>query len=404
MSCFKTIGAIITINKFMNIAVFFGGRNTEHDVSIITGELVISGLKGLGHTVYPVYISKEGKWYISEKMDNVEFFKNPNLKLEGEVNLNLSQNLNGSVVLKTGGLFNSKQYVIDLAFPALHGKNGEDGTIQGLFELLNIPYVGCDVVSSAISMDKALTKLFYQRFNFPTTKFVTLDTNIWEKEKDLVLKDIKTNLTWPVFVKPARLGSSIGMTKVKSEDDLEFAIEVALHYDTKVLVEESVEDLMDITVALIGNEEPTYSLIQESAYSKDFFSYEDKYLNEGGAQLGNAEKSIVIPARLDEKTTKEIQEMAKEIYKLLGLSGIARVDFLYSKTYKKFYANEVNTMPGTIYHHLWKKSGVELPELLKTLVDLAISKKQKENKLTFTFESAILKKANSNKLQLKGQN
>ncbi len=388
----------------MNIAVFFGGKNTEHDVSIITGQLIINGLKEIGHTVYPVYISKEGKWYISEKMDNVEFFKNPNLKLEGEVNLNLAQNLNGTVILKTGGLFNTKQYSIDLAFPALHGKNGEDGTIQGLFELLNLPYVGCDVVASAISMDKALTKLFYQRYNFPTTKFIALNTTDWETQKDNVLTDIKTNLTWPVFVKPARLGSSIGMTKVKSEDDLEFAIEVALHYDTKVLVEESVEDLMDITVALLGNEDPIYSQIQESDYSKDFFSYEDKYLNEGGAQLGNAEKSIIIPARLDEKTTKEIQEMAKEIYKLMGLSGTARVDFLYNKTYKKYYANEINTLPGTLYHHLWKKSGMQLGELLKTLVDLAIAKKNLENKLTFTFESTILKSANSNKLQLKGQN
>lgn len=388
----------------MNIAVFFGGKNTEHDVSIITGQLVISGLKELGHTVYPVYISKEGKWYINEKMDNVEYFKNPNLKLEGEVNINFTQALNGSVLFKTNGLF-SKSYNIDLAFPAIHGKNGEDGTIQGLFELLGIPYVGCDVVSSAISMDKALTKLFYQRFNLPTTKFVYFTSYDWEKDKETYLNDIKSNLTWPVFVKPARLGSSIGMTKVKSEEDLEFALEVALHYDNKVVVEESVEDLMDITVAVIGNENNLkVSLIQESAYSKDFFSYEDKYLNEGGAQLGNAEKSIIIPARLDEKTTQEIQDMALEVYRLMGLSGIARVDFLYNKTYKKYYVNEINTMPGTIYHHLWKKSGVELGELLTLLIESAQHKYRKSQKLTFTFESTILKAANSNKLKVKAGN
>lgn len=388
----------------MNIAVFFGGKNTEHDVSIITGQLVISGLKELGHTVYPVYISKDGKWYINEKMDNVEYFKNPSLKLKGEVNINFTQTFNGSVVLKANGLF-SKSYNIDLAFPAIHGKNGEDGTIQGLFELIGIPYVGCDVVSSAISMDKALTKLFYQRFNLPTTKFVYFTSNEWEKNKETYLSDIKSNLTWPVFVKPARLGSSIGMTKVKSEDDLEFAVEVALHYDNKVVVEESVEDLMDITVAVLGNENDLKaSLIQESAYSKDFFSYEDKYLNEGGAQLGNAEKSIIIPARLDEKTTQEVQDMALEVYRLMGLSGIARVDFLYNKTYKKYYVNEINTMPGTIYHHLWKKSGVELGELLSLLVDSAQDKYKKSQKLTFTFESSILKAVNSNKLKVKAPN
>ncbi|MBE0574083.1 D-alanine--D-alanine ligase [Candidatus Dojkabacteria bacterium] len=385
----------------MNIAVFFGGKNTEHDVSIITGQLIISGLKKIGHTVYPVYIAKDGKWYIDERMDNVEFFKPFNSKGLGEFNLNMSQNLDGSLTIKTSGLF-PKTYKIDLAFPAIHGKNGEDGTIQGMFEMLNIPYVGCGVVASGIAMDKVLTKLFYQRFNFPTTKFVHFTTQEWQEKKDSLLKEINNTLTWPVFVKPARLGSSIGMTKVKSEDDLEFAIEVALHYDNKVLVEESVEDLMDVTVCLIGNQNPRYSLIQESAFSSDFFSYEDKYLNEGGAQLGNAEKSIVIPARLDEKTTQEIREMASEIYMLMGMSGIARVDFLYNKTYKKFYANEINTLPGTLYYHLWKKSGIELDDLLKMLVDFALEKKKEDDKLTYTFESTILKSANSNKLQLKG--
>jgi D-alanine-D-alanine ligase len=388
----------------MNIAVFFGGKNTEHDVSIITGQLIISGLKDLGYTVYPVYISKDGKWYISEKMDSVEFFKSENVKLEGEVNLNMAQHQEGSVIFKTGGIFNSKSYKIDLAFPALHGKNGEDGTIQGLFELLNLPYVGCDVVSSAIAMDKVLTKLFYQRFNFPTTKFVNFSAYQWNNNKESILKDIENTLVWPVFVKPARLGSSIGMTKVKNKNDLELAIEVALHYDNKVLVEESVEDLMDITVALLGNENPKYSLIQESSYTNDFFSYEDKYLKEGGAQLGNAQRSIIIPASLDEKTTLEIREMAKEVYQLMGLSGTARVDFLYSKTFKKFYVNEINTLPGTLYHHLWKDSGVALGELLKTLVDLAIERKKDEQKLIYTFDSTILKSANSTKLKLKGNN
>lgn len=387
----------------MNIAVFFGGKNTEHDVSIITGQLIISGLKDLGHTVYPVYISKEGKWYLSEKMINVEYFKNKDFKPEGEVSVSVGHNQENKVVFRTGGRFNQKQYIIDMAFPALHGKYGEDGTIQGMFEMLNLPYVGCDVVSSAISMDKILTKLFYQRFSFPTTKFIYFDSAKWESRKEEILLDVKNNLTWPVFVKPARLGSSIGMTKVKSQQDLDFAIEVAMHYDTRVLVEESVEDLMDITVAVLGNEDPVCSLIQESSYSKDFFSYEDKYLHDGGAQLGNAENSIIIPASLDEKTTKEVQEMAKEIYKVMGLSGTARVDFLYSKTYKKYYANEINTLPGTLYHHLWKKSGIELGELLKTLLDLAIKRRSQEEKLTSTFESTILNNANSNKLQLKGE-
>lgn len=382
----------------MRIAVFFGGKNPEHDVSIITGQLIIKGLKDLGHMAYPIYISKEGKWYLNEKMDSVEFFKNKPSNLGTEVMVDFAKNQDGSVNFKTKGFF-AKSYQVDLAFPAIHGQNGEDGTIQGLFELLNIPYVGCNVVTSAIAMDKVLTKLFYQRFNFPTTKFIYFNKSEWESKKDSLITEIKSNLTWPVFVKPSRLGSSIGMTKVKAEEDLDFAIEVALHYDSKVLVEESVEDLMDITVALIGNKDPKVSSIQESSFSKDFFNYEDKYLNDGGAQLGNAQKSIIIPARLDEKTTKEIQHMAKDIYLVLEATGIARVDFLYNKTFKKFYANEINTLPGTLYHHLWKESGINLNELLSLLIEYAVEVNKEKESLTYVFESSILEKSSSNKLK-----
>jgi len=386
----------------MNVGVFFGGKNTEHDVSIITGQLVIKELKQLGYSVLPIYISKEGKWFIDEKMDNLDFFKKLNDKngLQGlnEFNINLNESKDGSANIKTQG-FLPKSFKIDLAFPAIHGKNGEDGTLQGLLELLNIPYVGCDVPSSAISIDKVLTKLFYQRFNIPTTKFIYFQTKDWINKKNDLLKDIKNTLTWPVFVKPARLGSSIGMSKVKSEEELEFAIEVALHYDNKILIEESVEDLMDITVCVLGNDEPQASLIQESAYTKDFFTYEDKYINEGGAQTGNADKKIIIPASLEEKITEEIRNMAVETFKLFGCSGIARIDFLYDKTFKKYYANEINTLPGTLYYHLWQKSGIPLSDLLKNLLDLAKEKHKQKNKLTYTFESGILKQTEINKLK-----
>jgi len=387
----------------MNIGIFFGSRNPEHDVSIITGTLIAKGLKDLGYEVTPVYISKEGEWFIGEELGSIDFFKSKDkddkLKAFNGYSIDMSRS-KGKLVLTKKQMFSNKEYIIDLAFPAIHGQNGEDGTIQGMFEMMNVPYVGCDVVSSAIAMDKVLTKIFYQRFNFPTTKFIYFTTNDWINKKNDIISDIKTNLTWPVFVKPARLGSSIGMAKAKNDEELEFAIEVALHYDDKILAEESVEDLMDITVALLGNEDPQASLIQESAYSEDFFSYEDKYLNDGGAQLGNAEKKIIIPATLDEKTTQEIQTMAKEIYKLIGCSGTARVDFLYNKTFKKYYANEINTLPGTLYHHLWTKSGVDFPDLLKKLIELAQQRYEVKTKLTYTFESEILNKSNSSKTKL----
>jgi len=388
----------------LNVGVFFGSRSPEHDVSIITGTLIISGLKQLGHNVVPIYISKTGEWFIGEELGSIEFFRDSQrgrkLKGLGGYTIDLGKS-SGRLVFRKAGLTN-KEVVIDLAFPAFHGANGEDGTIQGLFEMFNIPYVGCDVTSSAITMDKVLTKQIYIEKDIPTAKYLTFKKSKWEKDKEEVSNKIKTELKWPLFIKPARLGSSIGIAKVNDNKDLEFAVDVASHYDEKILVEESVENLMDITCAILGNDKPQTSLLQESAFGKDLFSYEDKYLKGGGAQLGEAKESLHIPARLDDQTTKEIRDMSVKIFKLFGCSGIARVDFLYNKEEKKFYANEINTLPGTLYHHLWKASGVSFEELLKKLIEFAKERHARKKEVTHTFDSEILDKAKSNKLKLRG--
>lgn len=389
----------------MNIGAFFGSRSPEHDVSIITGQLIIQGLKDLGHNVIPVYVKKDGKWAVGEDLGNIDFFKQKDFeekikKYEGFAIL--PDPASKKLILKKNGTFGSKEYSIDVAFPAFHGQFGEDGTVQGLFEMMNIPYVGCDVLASAITMDKVLTKVMYQKYNIPTTNFIYFENRDWVTNKDEVLKSIEKDLKWPLIIKPARLGSSIGISKANNKEELEFSIEVALHYDDKVIVEDCVEDLMDLTVAVLGNENPVVSHIQESVYSKDFFSYEDKYLEDGGAQLGNADKKIIIPASTDDQTTKDIKDTATKVYKIFGCSGTARVDFLYSKTLKKFFVNEINPLPGTLYHHLWQKSGVELKDLLSQLVDLAKEKHEKKEKLTHTFDSAILNQASKDKMKLKG--
>lgn len=386
------------------VGVFFGGKNPEHDVSIITGELIISGLKRLGYPVVPVFIGQDGTWYAGEKLGELRFFSAGDFTeaLKGLDELTLDMEASrGKMVLKTKG-WSSRTYAIDIAFPALHGRNGEDGTIQGMFEMLGVPYVGCDVASSAVSMDKALTKLMYRAEGIPTSKFQFFSKNEWETEPDKLIGEITQNLSWPLFVKPARLGSSIGIAKVRDEKELRNAVEVALHYDTKVIVEEGVEPMMDVTCSVMGHREPEASLLQESSFDKDFFSYADKYLNDGGAQLGNAKKSIMIPASLDEQATSSIRESAKRIYQLFGCSGIARVDFLYNKKTGECFANELNTMPGTLYHHLWKESGVELGDLITRLLGYAKEKHQENAAMTHTFKSEILNVARSAKLRLKG--
>mgnify|MGYP001589451865 FL=1 len=384
-----------------NIGVLFGSRSPEHDVSIITGTLVISALRKIGYRVTPIYIGTDGTWHIGDELGSLSFYKDKSpakLKRFSNYSIDLAKS-NGKLVFCTNG-FLKKTITVDIAFPAFHGQYGEDGTIQGLFEMLGVPYVGCDVESSAITMDKVTTKLLYQANNIPTTPFIHFFRTEWEHDRAGILKKIEDFLSWPLFVKPARLGSSIGISKASTPKDLEFAIEVALHYDGKCLVENAVSPLTDITCAVYGpTAEPVTSLLQESAFNKDFFSYEDKYLNDGGAQLGKAKNSVIIPANLDEENVKKIRKIAAEVYTLTGCSGIARVDFLYNRETNLFFANEVNTLPGTLYHHLWKASGLELDMLIEKLLECAVKTHAEKQRTVRTFESEILKYAHSIKLK-----
>lgn len=365
---------------------------------------MISELRKTGHEVVPVYIGKGGQWYIDEKLGKLKFFQAENkeemLKNFEQYYLDMASSKK-KIVFKKKGVLSSSIVEIDLAFPAFHGSNGEDGTIQGLFEMFDVPYVGCDVASSAIAFDKIVTKVFYQGLNIPTAEFICFDKNDWQNRKAELISSIKEKLKYPLFIKPPKLGSSIGISRAKNDQELEFGIEVALHYGEKVLVEEGVKNLMDVTCCLIGNEEIKTSLLQEAAFESDLFNFEEKYLKDGGAQLGNSQSGLVIPARLDDETTKIIQEMAIKIYKNVGCSGIARIDFLYDKEEKKIYASEINPMPGTVYHHLWKASGIELGELLKKLIGYAQEKHKAKNNIKYTFDSDMMKFANSIKLNMK---
>lgn len=386
------------------IGVFFGSGSPEHDVSIITAQLIIAGLKGLNYPVVPVYITKTGQWMIGEELGSMKLFTDPSFAkaTEGKPSysqyyLDLEESV-GKMVFKKKGIL-GKSVTVDLAFPALHGSFGEDGSLQGMFEMLRVPYVGCDVPSSAIAMDKAITKIIMKDAGVPTTKFVSFSKKEYSENKESLNLSILKSLNFPLFIKPVHLGSSIGIGKAKDEKELEQKIEVAFYYDSKVLVEECVENLMDVTCCIIGNENPTASVLQESVFNAELFNFEEKYLKDGGAQTGKAQNSLVIPARLDEQTTKAIQETAKEVYKALGCSGIARVDFLFDKQTKQFFANEVNPLPGTLYHHLWKASGLELNHLLEKLIEFADEKHKQKREVNYTFNSSILTQLNSKKLK-----
>ena len=387
----------------MNIGVFFGSKSPEHDVSIITGTFICNSLIHAGYNVVPVYISQDLSWYIGDELKNIEFFQKNYTQLNKykgyKINIEKSK---GVLILEKEKIFSKQSIEIDLVFPAFHGSYGEDGTFQGLCEFFNVPYVGCDVLQSAIAIDKVTTKLLYQRFNFPTTKFTYFNLDEWIEDSNKILEDISANLIFPVFVKPARLGSSIGIAKSKNLEELRQNIEVALQYDTKILVEESVENLYDLTVCVKGTiSNPVVSEIQHSMYTQDFFSYEDKYIKSGGSQTGRNQKNIIIPANIDSDIYKEIQTIAIQIFKKFECNGIARIDFLFDTLYQKFYVNEINTLPGTFYHHLWRKSGFDFENVLGELIDISIAKHKTKNNLVYNFKSNILQSSQINKFSNK---
>ncbi|MEI6462741.1 MAG: D-alanine--D-alanine ligase family protein [bacterium] len=378
----------------MNIGIFFGSRSPEHDVSIITASLVMNTLAKLNYKVTPIYISEKGEWFVSEDIKDLNLVTLT--KANKEVNSNFKkiyldlENSFGKMVFKRKGI-NRKEITIDIAFPCFHGSFGEDGTIQGLFELLSVPYVGCNVQASVVAMDKILSKRFAESLGVPTSRFTNL-TTIRKIENISELKDTMSgkDLTFPLFVKPPKLGSSIGITKVNNLEELNNAIEVAFHYDRSALVEESVENTRDLTVCLIGNKEIITSEIQESAFSKDMYSYEDKYLENGGSQIGNNTKKLIIPAEIDKDIAKKIKEDARKLYLNLECKGMARFDFLLNDKTGEYFFSEINPLPGTIYSHLWAKSGITLEQLVTKLVEYAKEEYEEKQKVTYVFNSTIL--------------
>jgi D-alanine-D-alanine ligase len=379
----------------MKIAVLFGSRSTEHDVSIITAQTVIEVLKtDPNYEVYPVYVQKNGEFQGGGNLDSIQAFRAGEAKGE---NIYLDLTSIKKLCFKEKKFF-GKTHICDIALPLFHGVNGEDGAIQGIFEMLRVPYIGSNILGSALGMDKIAMKQVLSSYNIPITPYVSFTKDDYLLQPDKVLQEIENGLKYPVFIKPANLGSSIGINKALSKKDLESSIEVALHYDSRVICEQGIEDLQEINCAVRGDLFQTEtSLLEEPITYKDFLTFEEKYINQGGTMQGVKSK-VKIPAELpEENMTEEIQKCAQEVFKILHCSGIARVDFLIDIKQKKFFVNEINTIPGGLQGHLWEKSGTPLLKVLKEAIDTAISRERKKEKNTFVFASEILTKGNIKK-------
>lgn len=383
------------------VAVIFGGKSAEHDVSIITGHIpIIAALRAVGvYTVVPIYIGKDGQWYSDERMNDLAYFKQADFAERVTRQKPVQLSFAGGFSIVHPGLF-PKRTKIDVVFPAMHGTYGEDGSLMGLLRMAHVPFVGCDLFASAVAMDKVLTKQVIAAEGVPVTPYVWFTRRDWQEKQTELLGKIRA-LHFPLFVKPVHLGSSIGIGKVRSEAELLQATEVAFHYDSKVLVEEGVEDLIEVTLPIMGNDTVRLAGIEHPLNKTEFFDFKDKYLSAGGKKSeGGANNAYSeIPAKISPELSREVAELGEKVYKTLGCSGIARVDFLIDEKKGKVYVNEVNTLPGSLYAHNWKQVGVSNIELVERLIALAQERFAAEEKLTHTFESSILERIGGAKTQ-----
>jgi D-alanine-D-alanine ligase len=358
------------MNEKKRIGLIFGGRSAEHEVSLASAPSVMQHLDPQRYEIVPILITPEGTWLWGiEPRALLESEITPAMRAEAvAVTLSADPHCQRVLALEAGTSL-PHNGALDVLFPVLHGPNGEDGTIQGLFELTNIPYVGCGVLASAVGMDKAIMKQLFREAALPITDFLCFRSHEWKQTSQSVLDAIEAQIPYPCFVKPANLGSSIGVSKAVNRQQLARAIEVALSYDRKVVVERGLT-CREFSCAILGNDELCASVVGEILPGSEFSDYNDKYINHT--------IQFIIPADLSEDRVQTLRAMALRVYRLLDLSGLARVDFFIDRTAEQIYLNEVNTMPGftsmSLYPQLWQASGLGYPQLLDRLIELALQR------------------------------
>ena len=380
----------------LKLGVIFGGETVEHEVSIISALQAISNIDKSKYEVIPIYISKDRIWYTGDQLKDIKFYRdfNKNKKVLKQVVL---YKKNKEFYLRSvDNLLNHDLTTIDIILPVVHGNNVEDGSLIGYLDTIGIPYVGSRVLGSSIAQDKVIMKYLMASKNIPIVPFTWFYDYEYLNNKSKILKDIK-NLGYPVVVKPATLGSSVGITFVKSAKEIADAIEDAIQYDVKIVVEKAVVDLIEVNASVMGNyEQSRVSSLEEVMGLDEILSFQDKYLS-GSKAKGMEATSRVIPARISAKMTKDIKNTALEVFKLLNLGGVVRIDFLIDSKNNVYYCNEPNTIPGSLAFYLWKFDGLEYKDLLNEIIDLSMNEYKQRKKKIKSFSSNILENFNGTK-------
>jgi D-alanine-D-alanine ligase len=360
------------------IAVIFGGKSVEHEISIISAKSILNNLDNKKFEPIPILIDKKGIWRKAA-------IKNSELIVNKKSYLTPLITANKPALIEIGPKQKVKRINIDCAFPILHGTYGEDGAIQGLFETMNIPYVGANVHGSAIGMDKISMKSVLKDYGIPVLDFVGFDKSSWLENPNKILIEIKNVIGFPNFAKSANLGSSIGITKVDKNSNLKAAIEYSLRFSDRILVEKAVLKPKEIEVSVLGNHNPRASVPGEIVPNRDFYDYEAKYSDDT--------TELIAPANLNKKITKKLQDLAVDVFKALDCSGMGRIDFLVERENQKMYVSEINTIPGftqiSMYPKLWELSGIKYKKLITTLIELAVEKYEEKNKLNTDYEMKL---------------
>lgn len=380
----------------IKIGVIYGGETVEHEVSVISALQAMNNLNEDKYDIVPIYISKDRIWYTGHMLRDIEFYKEFEDEKKYATKVMLYKKGKTFLLQRTTGLFRKDITDLDVILPVVHGNNVEDGSLAGLLDSIGIPYVGSHVLGGALGQDKVVMKQVMESVNLPIVPYTWFYDSEYLDNKENILKEIK-KIGYPVIVKPATLGSSIGIEVAKNEKDIESKIEDAMEYDTKIVVEKVIENLTEVNASVLGNYEyQKVSPLEEVMGEDEILSFADKYLGNAKSK-GMASTSRIVPARIPEKLTKEIQDTAKQVFKVLNLSGVCRVDFLIDNKENKFYVNEPNTCPGSLSFYLWKEAGMKYSELLDEMVSIAIKEYKHKNQKTMSFKSSIFDGFNGSK-------